>query len=189
MPFASNGRRNQGITLLEIMFAVIILATAMIPIASMIGFGFKGTMKDYRNIVALQLLESTLNQVMAANYDVIPEGTLTTPVILDGSDANARIPLGAIATGGYTFNVSLNVTPQTVTFTYQSIRFDAPGFIASNPATWQFTGDQTVTYNQASGLFARRVRRVEGIINWTEPNASMPRTVRAVTFKVRMRQS
>ncbi len=180
--------RQSGITLLEIMFAVIILAAAMIPIASMIGFGFKGTMKDYRNIVALQLLESTLNQVQSAEYDAIPDGNHTTTLVLIATDTNARIPLGNIASGGYTFNVSLNVAAQDVTFSYQSVLYNQPGFNENNPATWQFSGVQTVSYNQASGLFARRVRRVEAIVNWTEPNTA-PRTVRAVTFKVRMRQS
>jgi len=180
--------RKSGITLLEIMFAVIILATAMIPIASMIGFGFRGTMKDYRNIVALQLLESTLNQVQSAAYDTIPEGTHTTTLSLVATDTNARIPLGTIASGGYTFNVSLNVTGENVTFSYQSVQYNLAGFDEDNPATWQFSGVQTVSYNQASGLFARRVRRVVAIVDWTEPNAA-PRTVRAVTFKVRMRQS
>lgn len=184
----SERRSYRGITLLEIMFALIILATAMIPIASMIGFGFKGTMKDFRNIVALQLLESTMNQVHSAAYDSLPEGTHTVPLLLVATDTNARIPLGAIASGGYTFNVSLNIVAQDVTFAFQAVRYDAPGFVASNPATWQFTGNQTISFNQASGLFARRVRRVEAVVNWTEPNA-VARTIRAVTLKVRMRQS
>ena len=181
--------RREGMSLLEILFATIILATALIPIASMIGFGFKGTMKDYRNLTALQLLESTMNQVLAADYDRIPPGSQTSTLALDATDACAILPLGLVASAGYAFTVSLGVTDVNMTFSYQPLNYEAVGYIASNPATWQFDPVQTISLNQASGLYARRVRRVVGVVEWNEPNAGILRSVRAVTFKVKMKQT
>ena len=47
---------KRGITLIEIVMAMLIMASVMIPVASIMGYGGRATVKDARRIAAIQLL-------------------------------------------------------------------------------------------------------------------------------------
>ncbi|HOY65723.1 MAG TPA: prepilin-type N-terminal cleavage/methylation domain-containing protein, partial [Candidatus Ozemobacteraceae bacterium] len=77
----------RGVTLIEIMLALFILASAMIPIASLMGYGGKATLKDNRHIVGIQVLQQTATLLLQAPYRDIPVGTnlatyATQPILL-----------------------------------------------------------------------------------------------------------
>ncbi len=169
-----------GITLLEIMFAVIILAMSMIPIAGVMGVGLRGTSKDFRNLSAIQFLEGTMRQVLAADYSRVPTGALTTPVNL----GTFTLPLGDIASGGTTFNLSLQVTEEAVSMRYRPIRVDLGSFVATNPSTWVFDGAvSTLDFDNSNTMQAFRVKRIQGLVTWSEYElGAQKREIRMTTF-------
>lgn len=108
---------NRGVTLLEIMMALLIMSSAMIPIASLMGYGGRATSKDARRIVAIQTLEKTLRQLLVEPYDEIPTGKALKKKF-------NNVELGTIVTpAGYQYEVELDssyVSP--VNFSYQPVK-------------------------------------------------------------------
>ncbi|MBU1105613.1 MAG: hypothetical protein KKB51_03010 [Candidatus Riflebacteria bacterium] len=181
---ASNRIYRSGTSLLEIIMATVVLAVAMIPIAAMIGFGHRGTSKDFRNLTAIQLLEGTMRQVLVAEYDRVPIGNLTAPVDL----GTFTLPLGTIASSSANYDLSLNVTGESVTFSYNPIRIDLNTFIATAAATWQFDASTDLKFDNSSIVKAFRVKRVVGQITWNEPERNQQRSIKMMTFLTRMRE-
>lgn len=181
-----SGMRRRGLTLTEVLLATIILAMCMIPIASLIGFGYRGTTKDFRHITAIHLTEGTLNQVMAASYTKI----LATGGSYSGTSINlgdSIIPLGTIATAGVDYTVSLRVDDIDAEFGYDPILVQQAGFVASNPATWVFGGKATLKFDGSSASVPRKVKKVWCETSWTEPQKGAPtRIVRMFSYKVNL---
>jgi len=181
---ASHRIYRSGTSLLEIIMATVVLAVAMIPIAAMIGFGHRGTSKDFRNLTAIQLLEGTMRQVLVADYDHVPIGNLTSPVDL----GTFTLPLGTVASSSANYDISLRVTGESVTFAYQPIRIDLNTFVASDAATWEFDSSTDITFDNSSTMNAYRVKRVIGQVTWNEPERNQQRSIRMLTFLTRMRE-
>lgn len=175
---------KSGTSLLEIIMATVVLAVAMIPIAAMIGFGHRGTSKDFRNLTAIHLLEGTMRQVLAAEYDRIPIGTLASPVDL----GTFTLPLGTIASSAANYDLSLVVTGESVSFAYQPIRVDLNTFVASDAATWAFDSPVSIDFNNSSAVNPFRVKRVVGEVTWNEPEINQQRSIKMMTFLTRMHE-
>lgn len=181
-----SGISRRGLTLTEVLLATIILAMCMIPIASLIGFGYRGTTKDFRHITAIHLTEGTLNQVMAASYTRI----VATGGSYSGTSINlgdSTIPLGTIATAGANYSVRLRVDEIDAEFGYQPILVQQPGFVASNPATWVFGAKATLKFDGTNASLPHKVKKVWCETTWTEPQAGAPtRLVRMFSYKVNL---
>ena len=146
-----------GFTLTEIMFSVLILASTMIPIAAMMGRGFDGTRRDQRQIVAIQLCQSRLNQALS-----VPFARLVSSTTNISSGTQLLLPLGDVVVENFTFNVRLQVAEQPVSYSYLPVDVNAPGYSFDNPTSWVFGPSQNLNIN------ANVARLATVVVTWSE---------------------
>lgn len=160
---------NSGLSLIELVLAVAILAFSMIPIAGIMGQGIKGTQKNYRTIVGIQLLKETLNKAISAKYADLPVGNQTSDISLSNGK---KIQLGDIMVNKNKYTVSLNVTAVSVKFKYSPIDVSKSGFDPNAPSTWTFSSATYIKFDGSSIASAKRVKKVIANIKWTESNGA-----------------
>ena len=140
---------KKGVTLVEIITATLILAGTMIPIANLMGYGAKATMKDARRIAAIQILDKTMRQLLAEDFKVFKENSLTnadTPTTWDVPICDGRIKLGEVYSNptptnpqnGFKYNVTLTTKFVPVTFSYKPIKVHDEGFNEAKPMPSNF---------------------------------------------------
>ncbi|GAB4278169.1 MAG: hypothetical protein Kow0029_21350 [Candidatus Rifleibacteriota bacterium] len=166
---------RKAVTLIEIMLALLIMAGAMIPIASLMGYGGKATSKDARRIAAIQILDKTLRQILQEPFADIPVGK------------NIQVPfknvrLGAVKSEqGQNYTVILNssfVNPTN--FAYCGVNVNRPSFKGDNPVAADFLAAETLTLSDV-------VLRVEVTVQWVE-QGNLPVSVSAVTFRANFKR-
>lgn len=162
---------RNGFTLTEIMFAVCILASAMIPIAGMMGHGFEGTRRDSRQIAAIQLCQSRLNQALA-----VPYGLLETTSNSISSGTTVLLTLGATAIDNTTYTVNLITEDKPVTFNYQSVNINHEDYDKDDPASWDF-----LTSASGSLKIDSAAKEVSISVVWQEK--SRPQNVELTSYK------
>ncbi len=191
-PSFNRFNRSSGITLPEIMIAFLILAMSMLPISGLIGFGHKGTQKDFRTVQAIELLVEKMNQVVAVPFKGLEANNLTgTPPSVTLNAANATISsggvvlvqLGDIVKGSTTFRSSATLIKHPVTFTYRPINFSNPAYTFDPPNFWIFDAEKPDTYD-GSVNYPYKVMKVIVKIDWIEPQVNKPRSVEAMSFAV-----
>lgn len=166
-----------GITLIEIMIATIILATALIPVCSIMGYGAKTTQKDFVTIEAIQLLEKTGNALVQQPFQFIPTGTLTSyPAPPAGFPP---VVLGTV-TGRFNtaFAVSVDSSLLPISLAVRPVKVFTAGFNESAPRNSDF--DPAMAEN-----FPDQVKKLVINIAWTEPGGSN-RRIQAVTYRARL---
>lgn len=166
--------QRHGTTLLEIMFALVILATAMIPIASVMGYGAKTTVKDFRTIEAIQFLQKTANMLLQEPYRNLP---LNQATYASAYALNPGIPLGTAIKGRETTYAieftCVEVSP--IEFSAYLINVSGATFDEGNPQATDFSGPVTQSFDHC-------VKRLQVRVMWVEPNGT-PRQIDAITFR------
>lgn len=161
-------KKSAGVTLTEIMFAMLILVSAMIPVSSLMGYGGRATSKDARRIVAIQNLEKTMRQIMQAPYDDIP---IAKNILKDFSGVN----LGEItAPSGHKYSISMTSKLEELRFNYLCVDVNNSDFTKKINKDF-FTASETVT-------LASSAKEITIKVSWTE-NTSIPVEVSAVTYR------
>lgn len=159
-----------GVTLIEIVIALLIMTSAMIPIASLMGYGGRATSKDARRIVAIQTLEKTLKQLLQEPFTQIPVGD-AVKTSFNGVD------LGKIKTpSGYEYDVELKskyVSP--VSFSYQNVKVNLPSFKPDDPAAGDFDDAEALSLSDC-------VLELTVKVSWKEQQ-TLPVEVSAMTYR------
>ncbi|MDD2997819.1 MAG: hypothetical protein PHV05_02085 [Candidatus Riflebacteria bacterium] len=168
-------RDISGVTLLELMLALLILSSAMIPIASLMGYGGRATSKDARRIVAIQTLEKTLRQLLQEPFDQIPVGN-AVKTSFNGVD------LGNItSSAGYSYEVELSskyVSP--VDFAFQNVKVNLPTFDPGAPQASDFADKESLS-------LANCVIELIVKVTWNEQK-NLPVEVSAMTYRANFRR-
>jgi len=175
-----------GITLPELLIAFSILAMTLLPISGLIGFGHKGTSKDFRMVQAIELLIERMNQMNAVPFKqlntLITTGTTVrlTNTIFPGT--NLEVQLGPIDKNGINFNVSATLIKFPVTFTYRPINFSDLSYNVDRPETWRFDAERSDVYD--GNTYPYKVLKVLVQVDWTEPIVNVGRSINALSFVV-----
>lgn len=160
----------KGTSLLEIVIALLIMTSAMIPIASLMGYGGRATSKDARRIVAIQTLEKTVRQLLQEPFTEIPLGK-SVKASFNGVD------LGKIVSpAGYEFEVELSsqyVSP--VDFSFQNVKVNLPAFKPENPLPGDFSDPETIS-------LANCVLELIVKVSWSEQK-TLPVNISALTYR------
>lgn len=153
-------RTNKGMTLNEIMLAMVILALAFIPIVGAISSSMKATEKDDHIIKAMELCQEKLGIAVQFPFDFFSPGTYNTKqespntgghrLILNLGEENFRI----------NYTSSLEVTAENVSFNVPMVDFTQKPEDYSNPGNWIHT--ENVTINDM-------VKRYTVTVTWKEP--------------------
>lgn len=160
---------RSGITLLEIIIALLIMTSVMIPISSLMGYGGSATKKDARRITAIQLLDKTMREILQTEFKLIPVGNdIKTPF--------GATHLGTVTSSAgveYTVSLSSNYISPAV-FSFQNIRVNLPDFKPEEPKDTDFTGAETIS-------LANCVKSLIVTVSWVEQQ-SIPVQVSAISY-------
>ena len=181
-------RSRRGVTLVELMLALLILAGVTLSVSSLMSYGHRSTQKDFRQVIALQMLTDRMNQLLNVSYASLSAsitGSAISNAVVAGVDLLTVTPSQAQQTP-YTF--TLNLTRVPVTFGVQPIdvTVTSPDFVPSDPRTWRF-GAYTEATGALDGTAADKpfkVIKVHLRISWTEPIQRVARMYELVSFNV-----
>jgi len=81
------------VTLVEILVAVALLSTVMIPVLFSFTAGSRGLAMSAEDLTVHTAAIELLEQVMAAPFDLVPTGTFTNDGIRDGQPLSPTTPL------------------------------------------------------------------------------------------------
>ncbi len=159
-----------GVTLVEIVIALLIMTSVMIPIASIMGYGGRATQKDARRIVAIQLLDRTMRNILQEDFGPIPIGN------------DIIAPFGAVVLGNITseegtiYSVILNsefISPAD--FAFQGINVNSPTFKSDEPVAADFLAAEDLTLDNC-------IKQVRVTIRWMEQQ-NLPVEVSAISYR------
>lgn len=178
---------KKGLTLTEIMLATFILAMAMLPIVGVFSQGHKLSQKDMRRIEAIHLAESTMNKLLKLPFSQVPNGTHGADLVA----ASGTVELGKVAgTIGTSFNVSALVKDYPVTFEYNPVDINDPGYDPDNSATWVFLAltSNGAKFDGSSPKCPIMVKQYEVSVAWEEPNKVVPEPIKVQTLKANLEE-
>ena len=141
--FKTSPLSSRGVTLMEVMLAVVILALSFIPIIGVMGASVKATGKEDSLNRAMNLCQEKLNtslQFPFHHFDL----NLDTEINSTMSAGSLVLTLGSETIEGVTYTSSLTVTDRTGSFLVP-VRDLSKGD-QDDPKTWTFN-DQTVKYD------------------------------------------
>ncbi|OGK06147.1 MAG: hypothetical protein A2W80_15425 [Candidatus Riflebacteria bacterium GWC2_50_8] len=161
---------KRGITLIEIVMAMLIMASVMIPVASIMGYGGRATVKDARRIAAIQLLEKTMRVLLQEDFAAIPTGNS-----LQASFGN--VVLGNITSdAGTVYTVSLDsefISPAK--FAFNGVNVNSPTFKTDEPAAEDFMTSETLSLNNC-------VKQVRITVRWMEQQTT-PVEIAVISYR------
>jgi len=163
-------RKTAGVTLLEIMIALLIMASVMIPISSIMGYGGAATSKDARRIAAMQILDKTMRQILQEPYGIIPMGNgLQTSF--------GGVALGnVVSSNGTVYTVILNCEFESpAVFAYQGVKVNSPAFKTDDPESGDFLAAENLSLSDC-------VKSFQVIVRWTEQQ-TIPVEISAVSYR------
>ena len=178
--------RNIGFTLIEMMIAMVILASAFIPIMGVMGVSAKATDKDNRTIKAMQLCAKKLNAALQIPFNgpLKPpaKGSTTWGELANDSVTSGNITLdfGHIPVDGIPFRFVLKTEDVPVTFHVPIYDPFVKGQNPTNPALWwPSKKDKLVKY---SGVYTKYTLTVY----WSDQGKSTPtKHYTLVSFKAK----
>ena len=126
---------KRGMTLNEILLAVVILALAFIPIIGVISSSMKTTDKDDHIIKGISLCQEKLSAALQFPYDKIPNGTYNSELTTDNGDLSLKVKLG-----NENFRIpyysELTVTNETIKYQVPMCDFTRRAKEPNNPSSW-----------------------------------------------------
>ncbi|MDD2624087.1 MAG: hypothetical protein PHQ02_04635 [Candidatus Riflebacteria bacterium] len=165
----SNTKNREGITLPEIIVATLILCLAMIPIAGLMGYGGKATLKDARRITAIQMLDKTMRSLLSEPFNEIPRGNNIVKSF-------NNISLGDVkASNGVTYSVKLTSQYMTTSFDYKPVNVHTATFNEASPKPADFASVESLTLTDS-------ILRLSLTISWTEEKSKVVQ-VSALTYR------
>lgn len=183
--------QKAGVSLLEIMIAFTILVLAMLSISGLISFGHRGTEKDFRSVLAIQLLEKKLNQLLAISF------TKVADEMMSGTD---KLTVDATQFTGTPYEIVMgNVTEHKTSYEVTAVLEKIPVSFSVRPLeidnNYEFAKVETYKFGAITSSLARfdgsnatknrfRVIKAQMTVKWMEPIVNVERKVEAVSFLV-----
>ena len=177
-------------TLVELMLAMVILATVTLSVSSLMSYGHRTTQKDFRQVIALQMLTDRMNQLLIVPYASLSASLTTTSQVFSnttvaGVDLSTVTPAQAQQTA---FTFALTLTRIPVIFGVQPIdvAVTPPDFMKDQPSTWRFGAysEANGTLNGSSVNQPYKVIKMHLRISWKEPIQKIDRMYELVSFNV-----
>lgn len=175
--------QRNGMTLIEIMVAFIILCVAAIGAAGIISHGHRETMHDFRRGEALQILVDRMNFLSSLPFKTLADEIGGTSKNINSAFKN--VSFGKITIGQNSYNVTATLKKQSITFNnLMELDFPNKKYEYNKPNTWRFRyKGKSETYADLSGDYAYAVIKIT--VNVTPVDgkvAAKERTYSAITF-------
>lgn len=168
-------RNGSGITLLELMIAMFILAVAFIPVIASLGSSLSGTEKDERSITSLQLAQSALAAAIQFPFSALPTfaGGGNGPWTIGGDVNVIQYPtspgvnemvmrVGRIKVFKTTYKLLLTIEDVPLTFKFKTYNITEKDKFPTTPSSWGWAN---------SSFSVQQVHhRYTMTAEWTEPD-------------------
>ena len=175
-------RSRHGMTLTEIVLAVVLLALSFLPIMNVMGTTIKGTQKDERLGKAMHLAQTKLNAAVQfpfgdihVNKGLGPFGGGTAWSYATNT-GQLKISLGP--EDG--FQTSLSIADEPVTFSHQTYDPMLKATNPNDPSKWNWKDYTSPTY---TGV----LHKYTVIVKWTDRTAN-DRFYSLITYKAKLIQ-
>ena len=189
------GREKAGVSLVELVLAVSILAVAFLPIIGVMSSSIRGTTKDDRLVRAMHLAQAMMNAALQFPFDDIvannPGHALATGAWGFGPASfsythpasNLTLTLGPEPQG--VFTTALRIDSETVRFDYWTYDPIAREVNSSTPSLWGWQRhNDDVDWSGAQSLFHRYTLTV----TWSDAHGTSPLVYRLVGFKANLQE-
>ena len=143
----TSGSFRSGVTLIELMLAFAILCISTLSVTNIMGYGLKGTAKEFMRIEALQLLTDRLNRLSALPF----RRAKVFPPVDNGVIANTveGMEFGTITIGKNKYEVIARLTFQPISFPdIMALKLPNPGYTKDRVNTWQFEDKAVPAINE-----------------------------------------
>jgi len=141
----------------------------MIPIAGLMGYGGKATLKDARRITAIQMLDKTMRSLLSEPFNEIPIGNNIVKSFNNITLGDVSVPNGVV------YSVKLTSQHINTAFDYKTVNVHTEKFNDTNPLSTDFGSDETLTLNDS-------VLKLSLTVSWTEEKSKEVQ-VSAITFR------
>lgn len=184
-------KRHSGVSMIEIMVAFSILVMSILSISGLVSYGHRGTEKDFRNVLAIQILEEKMNQMLAASFskvadEVMGGSTKTTVNSVLFAGTGHEIVLGKVTLEKTEYDITAELEKVAVSFGIQPLEIDN---------SYEFAKVETYKFGNLTSALARfdgsntgknryRVIKVTMRVGWTEPIVNASKQVAAVSYMV-----
>lgn len=177
---------KKAMTLNEIMVALVVLATAFIPIIGVLSSSYKVTEKDDHIIKGMQLCQEKLGIAIQFPYEFFTPGNYNTQQVSPNTTNQLKLKLGKEKLGKIEFTSTLTVQQPDITF------HNVPVFDYTNkPATVNWSNASSwvniIPNVSANGMVKKYIVRV----TWTEKgnnNQSIDKFYQLSTLKANVRR-
>lgn len=168
MEIIKKRKMNAALSLIEVILAMVILASAFIPIIGVMGTAAKATDKDNRTIKAMDLCQDKLNKALQFPFDdtdlantLNPRGSVRkfgefTEVILTSGQIKLRLGPGENI-DGVIYDSMLVSTDATGTFHVPMYDAFAKGVASTTPSSWNWA-DKEVDFERVFSKYAVTVK-------------------------------
>ncbi|EKD82415.1 MAG: hypothetical protein ACD_39C01313G0004 [uncultured bacterium] len=143
-------RSRTGISLIEIMLAFLILVTAAFSAAGVISFGHRGTVADFRQVEAMQILVDRMNKLMNMPFASLDSFLVSA----GGNEYTFKDDIEGIVLGDevkmdkHSYRVHATLKRQAVVFdSLMELAFPNPDYVSASPSTWIFRDRPSAAFN------------------------------------------
>ena len=135
-------RTKHGMTLSEILLAVIIMAAAFLPVIGVLSSSMNATEKDENTIRGISLCQEKINAIIQFPYDKVPTGNYSDhEFVSENTDGTTRVKFGTEIIGGVEYISKMNVASETVIFKVPTCDFEKKGENENEPDKWDFSDE------------------------------------------------
>lgn len=172
---------GKGMTLTEIVLAIVLLALTFLPIMNVLGTTIKGNQKEEKLVKAIHLAQTKLNAAIQFPFNDIPTnkgglgsyGGATAWSYATNSNL-LKLDLGP----ENEFQTSLSIANEAISFSHQIYDPTLKAANPNSPATWNWT-------NYVSPSYSGVLHKYTLVVRWTDRVAN-DRFYSLVTYKARL---
>lgn len=147
---------TSGVTLTEIMLAFLILVIATFSAAGVISFGHRGTVADFRQVEAMQILVDRMNKLMN-----MPYASLDSFLVSAGDDEHTfSDPIEGVVFGEnvqnekHSYRIRATLKRQKIVFdSLMELAFPNPAYEPASPSTWLFQDRPLASFDDAANPY------------------------------------
>lgn len=185
----------KGITLTEILIALLILATAFIPIIGVMSGSIKGTQKDETVLKAVQLSQQALSTALQIPFNDLvankgagggPWTFGTADSTFDYATGSLNLRLGKVTVGNIDHTLTLTIDDVPFVFTLDTHDPMARNTAPADPSSWGWQETSVPRTDTQAGLYHRYT-----LTNtWTEKGLTdgNQRIYRLISYKARLHE-
>lgn len=131
--------KKYGMTLTEVLLAVVLLAGAFLPIMGVMTSSIRATEKDEATIRAVNICQEKINMALQFPFDKFDVGPHSDETVeSDNTTGKTKLVFGSEEIDGVIYTSKMDVTSETVEYNVPTPDFEAKGNNPEDPSAWKW---------------------------------------------------